>query len=420
MSASFLHHARLALLLSLFFVGLVIDLPDLLTAASADAIRANIVNTLVALGIPANKWRTSGSLSSIITAVANSIAAFSQLLVNAISGFFLPFATGGWLTLLAHYVYGVDRINATFASGQYTLTNNAGGVYNFAPGGLTLSDPTTGVTFTNTDPVSLGVTGSATAVATFGIQATIAGAAGSANAGDISVIVTPMPGVTGTNALPVVGLDQQSDADLRAVCLQRQAANSVRGPSGAFSFYARFNTDGTPLLNSSGAPVNINRVAVTSSSHTGQVTVTVASPQGVPTAQDLAAATANILANARASATNVTVQAATPINYSAALIVWAKAVQGVSQATLQTAAEAQIAEFLANYDLGGLTLSQPATSGVLQGLFGTGIDGQISQAIQAAGSFVVDVDGSTDLAMVAGQVAINNTTMVVRLIASSS
>ena len=400
--------------------GLSISLSDLVTPATAAQIRANMVATLIAAGIPANKWRQSGSLSSILTAVANSLASFSQLVANAIQGFFLPFATGGWLTLLAYYVYGVTRIEATFASGQLTLTNSAGGVWNFGIGEATFSNSSTGQTYTNTEPIALGVVGSPTFVQTFGIEATSAGSAGGANAGAVDTVDTPMAGVSGSNAFPIVGLDQQSDPDLRSTCLARQSANSVRGPRGAFAFYARFNTDGTPLLNANGAPVNINRVSVSSSSHTGAVTVTVASPQGIPTAGDLAAATANILANARAGATTVTVQAAAPINYTAAITVWCKAIPGVAQSTLQTAAEAQISQFLAGYDLGGLTLAQPNAFGNTRGLFGTGIDGQISQAILANGSFVIDVDGSTDLPMTTGQVAINATTMFVRLLSSSS
>lgn len=400
---------------------MMIDLPDLITPATADAIRTNLVNGLKALGIPADRWRTSGSLSSILTVLATSIAAFSLVISQAIAGQFLNFASGDWLSLLAFYVYGVSRIQATQASGAFTLTNGAGGVFNFAPGQVTFKNTQTGQLYTNTDPIALGTVGSANAVQTIGIQATSFGSAGGATSGQVDTIVTTMTGVTGTNAAPIVGLDAQSDDSLKGTCRAKLGASSVRGPTTAYSYYATRNADGTPLLNSSGSPVNINRVSVSNASHTGTVTVTVASPQGVPTADDLATAAANILANARPGAATLIVQAANPVNYTPTLLVWARNVAGVDAPTLTTAAQKAIAAFLSTYDIGGLKLAQPAVpSGVQQGLFGTGIDGVISQAVAQNGSFVIDVDGSTDLALTAQQVAVFAGTLTVRMVSGTS
>jgi phage-related baseplate assembly protein len=400
---------------------MMIQLSDLVTPATKDAFRANLVNGLKALGIPADRWRTTGSLSSILTVLAGSLAGFSITIANAIAGQFLNLATGDWLTLLAFYVYGVSRVQATQASGPLTLTNAQGGIWNFAPGQATFKNSTTGQTYTNVDAVALGVVNSPTASQTISIQATSFGTAGGASIGQVDTVVTTMTGVSCSNALPVVGLDSQSDPSLRQTCLAKLGASSVRGPTTAFQYYATRNPDGSLLLNSSGAPVNVNRVAVSNASHTGTITVTVASPQGVPTADDLSTVTTNLLANARPGATTLIVQGATPVNYGPTLLVWAKNVAGVDAATLQAASLLAIASFLSTYDIGGLKLAQPAQpSGVQQGLFGTGIDGAISGAVAANGSFTIDIDGSTDLALTTQQVPVFSGSLSVRMVSATS
>lgn len=411
----------------------MIGINDLMTPATAAQIVANITASLVAMKIPANQWRTSGSMSSFRASAAQQMAGFSTNAANLVAGLLLPYSTGNWLTALAYYFFGVTRIPATFPSGSYVLTNTGGGSFSgpsYAAGQVIFLDPTTGNTFTNVTAINLGPVGSGNATQTITIQGTKAGSAASSGPGAITTIVTTMVGVTGTNPVAVVGVDAQSDSDLRNVCLQSRAAASVRGPGNAYLFYSRYNLDpgqilsssglpvgATPLLNSGGTPVNINRVGVSTASHTGAVTVTLASPTGPVSGTDLIAAQANIFLYAYVPGTTLIVQSATAVNYGPTVNVNAKALPGVSTTNVLAAIQTAIAAYFANdIPVGGDILQAAAPSGVVQGVFGSGITATIGQAVASQGTYVVEIDGLTDLAMVGGQVAVDAITFNLRLV----
>lgn len=411
----------------------MISINDLMTPATVAQIRANVIASLVPMGIPANQWRTSGSVSSMLASLAQQMSGYSTNAANFVAGLLLPYSTGNWLTALAYYFFGVTRIPATFPSGSLVLVNSGGGAFSgpsFAPGQVFFEDPTTGNTFTNATAINLGPVGSGNASQTITVTGTKQGSAASAGPGAITVIVTTMIGVSCTNPAAVVGVDAQSDPDLRNVCLQSRAAASVRGPGGAYAFYSRYNLDpgqllgsnglpvgATALLNGSGQPVNINRVGVSPASHTGVVTVTLASPTGPVSGPDLTAATNNLFAFAYVSGTTLTVQSATPINYGPTLTVNAKALPGVTVTPILAAIETAIASYFANdIPVGGDILPSPASSGVIQGVFGSGIAATIGQAVAAQGTYVVDIDGLIDLAMTGPEVAVDAITFNVRLV----
>src|SRR4029077_15219009 len=127
-----------------------LSISSLLAPATSTAVRAKFVSMLNTLGIPADQWRPAGVASSILTITSITYANFTQLVADGIASSFLGTATGGWLTLLAQYVYNVIREPATFASGAETFTNTGGGIYNFAPGALVIQNTRTNATYANT------------------------------------------------------------------------------------------------------------------------------------------------------------------------------------------------------------------------------------------------------------------------------
>ena len=388
----------------------MIPIDQLLTPVTEDQQIADITSTCVSLGVPADQWRKAGAMSVFRRAVSRTYAALTSLLVQAIGGAWLDTAMAGWLKRLALYVYGIVVPQATFATGKLTLTNSLGGIFSYDPGQATFLNPTTKKTFVNVLHFDLG----ALATLTIDIIAVEAGKNSTSLPGQINALQTAMLGVTCSNAAAVIGVEAPADADIKAMCRTTLGAASVRGPANAYKFYARFTIDpatglGIPLTNASGAPVNINRVDVSPASHTGQVTVTVAAPSGAPTSADLTAADANIQAKAVPGAVTETTQAATEVPYTATLTVWAQALQGLSAAIVQTEVEAAIATFLSSYPIAGLA------KGTSKGLFGTGIDG----VVKAADAAIFAVDGATDLALTAGQVAIDETTVTVRMVKTS-
>lgn len=385
----------------------MITITDLLTPITADQVNETFLTTLEILGIPARSWRDGGVARTILRVIARTYAGFSSSMVFALSGAFLEKAEGGWLILLAYYVYGVTAIPASFASGSLTLTNTGGGIYTYGPREATFLNPVTKVTYTNVDLFTLG----ALSTLPISIEATISGAAGSALPGAITDLVTAMLGVTITNPLSVIGRDAEKDPDLRARCLAKLATRSVRGPRNAYSYAA------LSAKRLDGSPVNINRVGISKSSSTGEVTVHCASPSGAPISGDLAAVELSIEDLVRPEAVTVSVLAVTEVAYTHAITVWAQSTPGVSAADVKSAAEKAIADFIAAYPIGGLEQADTAQ----RGLFGSGISSVIGSASPAK---VFSVEGDTpgssvpDLALVAGQVATNGITLSVQMAAA--
>lgn len=385
---------------------MMISITDLLTAVTRDQANETILNLLEAVGVPARSWNQGGAARWVIRVLATAQANFSTMLVAAISGGFLERAEGAYLILLAFYVYGVSAIPATFASGKLTLTNAGGGIYPYAARTARFSNLITKIVYTNVADFSLGASSSLT----IDIEAVTVGSAGSATPGSITNLVTAMLGVTCSNAASVIGFDAEKDPDLRARCLAKLSTRSVRGPRDAYAYAAKSakRIDGTP--------VNINRVAVSPSSSTGQVTVFCASPSGAPDSEDLDAAAAAIESDVRPEAVTVTVLATTDVPYTQSITIWAQSTPGVTAAAVQAAVETAIADFIAVYPIGGLVQADTGQ----RGLFGSGIASVIGSASPAK---VFSIEGSTpgssvpNLALVAGQTATNGVTVAVQMAA---
>lgn len=386
----------------------MISIQDLLTPVTAAQARANAVTALVQMGIRADLWRVGGSLSTMLTVITAAYANFTVLFAQAIASGFLTTAKGGWLTLLAYYVYGVTRPSATFASGPLTLTNTGGGTFSYPAGAATFLNSTTGQTYTNQTAVALG----ALAVQTIAISGTAAGTIGNAGPGEVDTLVTVMTDVTCGNASAIAGSDALDDPGLVALCLAKLGALSVRGPRNAYAFAISVAVNAV-----TGAPVNINRQSISRSSHTGTVSIVVAAPSGAPDPNDVAGVITSIetgvpglsppFAGVRPDCVTVNVGGATPVPYGPALVVWAEAQPGLTESALAAQAASALVSYLEAFPVGGVTTDAGT------GLWATGVNsaiGRLSDAIFA-------IEGSTDLALVDGEVPTDSVTVSVRLVA---
>lgn len=372
-----------------------ISIYDLITPATPDQMRTTIINAIVTLGVPADKWLRGAVFSTIISVLATVAAGFSTILASGIASMFLDYSAGAWLILLAYYVYGVVAQPATFASGQYSFTNSGGGSFVISARTLQLVNSSKKTSYTNVADFTL----SPLASLTIDISATQAGAASTAAPGAIDTIVTVMPGVSGTNALAVVGLDAESDPALRTRCQAARALSSNGGPRLAYEAAVK------GAINASGGSVNINRVSVSPASSTGIVTVTVAAPAGAVSAEDMTAAALAVENLVRPEGVTVHVVAATAVNYANSLTVYARALPGITAQLIHDAAEDDLTEWMAQYPIGGL----PTTGGNF--VFASGINSAIGEASTA----IYAVTGATDLALSSSQVVDNATTITVVL-----
>lgn len=376
-----------------------VPIDTLLQPTTPTIINGVIVQELVDMGVRADLWPVRDVARSIITVLSQILAGFFGNFVDAVSAGWLPTATAGWLTWLALYMYGVVRTPATFATGQVTLTNNGGGSFTFDIGEATFQNSATKATYTNTQAIALGP-GPAT-TQTLDIQATVQGSGSNAIPGAVDTIVTTMNQVVVSNAAPVLGVDAQKDPSLQLECWNAIAANSPFGPAQSFGYAVQ-----TAVNSITGDPVNIDRFLVSESSHTGQVTIWVASPAGLAVASDVIGVQNNILAIARPPCVTPTTMSVTTVNDTDAITVYVTATPGLVAAQVQLAMETAIDDYLAQYPIGG------ETSGAFTGLRASAIDGVCFGAWPG----VFDIDGTNDLPLTPGQVAVNETTMTIRIV----
>lgn len=379
-----------------------LSIDQLITPQTKDQIRAAMVTAMVQLGVRADLWVAGGVASTMLTVVAITLATFSSLISTGIRSFFLPYATGTGLKLLAYYVYGVTAPEATFATGQVTLTNAGGGVYTRGIGQLTVSNSSTGISYTNTAAFTLN----GLSTLTIDVRATEAGTVGNANPGDIDTMVTVLVGVTCTNASAVIGTDAISDPALRQLCLDSLAANSARGPRASYAYAIQTATN--PV---SGALVNINRWTISPNSSTGVVTIVVASPSGAPDPTDVTGVATNVEAEARPDTVTVDLSGAVDLPYTATIHVYFTAPAGTSSSDAEDAIATAVADFFTNYPVGGELV------GSTTGLFGTAITGAIANGLLTIpGTRLLQTTGADDMAMSGNEVATDAVTIVPHMI----
>lgn len=229
----------------------LIDIDDLATPLTAVEIQSSIYEVIAAAGTDHTAWKPGTIMRTVIAGVSVVGAAMSTLSSRIARTVSLDRCEGDWLTLVAYFRYGVLRIDETRASGSLTLTNPGGGSFNELAGAVTFLDPTTGKSFRNTSAFSLGPASSVTIT----IEAIEAGSASTAIAGAVTNIVTPlMTGVTCTNPGVLVGVDRESDPQLRVRCRERLGALSPNGPWDAYSYAAK------SAVRSDGQPVAVTKV----------------------------------------------------------------------------------------------------------------------------------------------------------------
>ena len=364
------------------------NLDELITPITEDQALETFLSTLETLGVPARSWRKASGPRAFLRVAARTFSGYSQLIAAITRGGFLDYATGHWLTLLARYVYGVERIAATFASGVVTFTNTGGGVFNEPIGQVTALWTLGRKGYVNTEAVVLGVGASAS----FAFQAIEAGSASSVPAAQIDALETVLTNVTVSNLVALVGRDAEDDATLRQRCRERLASLSPNGPRGAYADAVRSS------VRLDGSPVDINRVRISPASSTGTVTVTVAAPGGVPVASDLTAIRLRIDTIARPDSVRVDVGAASSLLVARTLIIWARAAPGLTEAMVKAPVDLALIALGRDWPIGGIA----KTVGGVGYLYADAVKG----VVKAAHSAIFDVDGfDADQALAGTQIA---------------
>jgi len=325
------------------------ELTTPLTRAQAEALTYAI---LARLGLSTTTWKPGAVARALITVFAIFMVGATTLLALIAGGGFLETASGDWLTLLARHVYGVERELATFAAGEITLVNTAGGVYTLDPGDLVVQNLDTGKTYRNTTTFTVG----ALATITVPIAAVEGGSASTSIAGAITGFVTPLIGVTCSNALAVVGTDDEGDAALKTRCSERLGALSPNGPWDAYAYVAKNSK------RADGTPIGITRTRLSKDGF-GNVVLYVATATGgvtgTPddTTTDLGAVSDAIQRGAVPLAVTADVESAVPNVIDIDYQLWIYSTTGRSEAEVKTAVQTAIAQYLATRNIGGDVIS---------------------------------------------------------------
>lgn len=340
----------------------ILTIDQLIIPLTPLQVKTKIYEILAQLQVSTSNWKPGGVTRLIVSACSIVLAAFSVFISLIARAGFLTLSSGDWLTLVAQFVYGVQRGAASFASGTITLTNSQGGSFTPAADDIVFSNPATGKTYRNTSPFTLNANSSVTVA----IRADEAGAASSTGPGTITTMVTTLTGVTCSNVGSLIGADQQTDDSLIAECLLKPKSLSPNGPREAYKLFA------LQALRSDGTPVGVNRVSVSNSSTTGQSVVTVANPSGAVTGNqsdpdtDLGAVFQAVSQMALPSCVTLAVQSAT--THTIDVQFWAYFANGlvVPASVQQSTAEPVVQQWLGSLDIGGVTIDGVAPNRVFR------------------------------------------------------
>jgi phage-related baseplate assembly protein len=381
----------------------MIPIEVLIRPISPTALSELLFDSLETLGIPAKSWREGGVARSIIGVASAVGAQGSELVSEAIGGLFLAFAKGVWLTAHAKDVYDVDRIEASFAAGFVTLSNEGGAVHTVGADELIVRSSNTGARYRVTEAFILGsgAPGSPTSI-TVAVSAVESGAASSVSVGEIDELETTLSYTTVANASAIIGSDAEPDEALRARCYLKRATWSPLGPRDAYEYAAL--TAKLP----DGSPTNITRVRPSRYSSTGLVKVVCATPSGTPTAEALDAVEDAIESTARPDTVTVEVSGAEPVETAHSLILWCR---GGSIPVIRARAQAALSALIAAWPIGGISKSEGGQGYLFSDAVAAAVVGSSPQA------FDVDfVGGAVDIPLAFNEVAINTTTFDVRLV----
>mgnify|MGYP000383068830 FL=1 len=323
-------------------------LEELTTPLTSAEIKANIYAAIEAFGAKTTSWKPGAVARTIIAANSIVLSAFSTLQQRLAQSGFLELATGQWLTIVAKEVYNVTRDDGSFAAGDVTLTNTAGGVYPMGIGDVIVLNTTTSKTYRNTEAFTLAAFG--TEIVNF--EAVELGADSTANPGDIDALETVLTGVTVTNVSALVGKDAATDAELRTLCLAKTGTLSPNGPADAYRFVS------LSAETTDGESAGVTRITVTPDG-AGNVRVVVANGAGTlaGTVGDLTtplgAVDEAIQTQVVPLAVTTTTFAATPQSVPVTYEVWVKSTVGLTETQLGDVIDLALTNYMATVPIGG-------------------------------------------------------------------
>lgn len=325
---------------------------DLVKPVTREEAQANIYAVLGILGVNTTAWGSGAVVRTMIVGVSAMMAALSTLQAKIAKSGFLDLSEKDWLTLVARYVYGVERIAATYASGACELHNSSGALYDLDAGEYLASNPTTGKIYRNVAAFSLGA-GQTISVQFIAVEG---GTASNAATNTITSPVSALLNVTITNTETFIGVDEESDPSLRTRCREKLGALSPMGPWDAYAYAAK------NAKRSTGEAAGVTRTRVLKDGY-GNLQLVVASSSGVVTGSigDLTSALGAvddaINKLAEPLSVNATAVSASALAVTVAYELWVYNRLGLTDAQIKTQVQAALATHFLSQPIGGAKVS---------------------------------------------------------------
>ena len=325
-----------------------LTLSELTTPLTRQEVEASIYQVLANLSVPTTSWKPGAVVRTMIVGVSAVFAAFTELMSSIAASGFLELSEGEWLTLVAWYVYGVERLPATSATGELLVSNSSGNIYLLDPGDLIVRNTTTGATFRNTQAITISAGVSNLSVT---VLADVAGSLSNSAAASLTELVVPLLGVTCSNPTAMYGQDEEKDPALRIRCAEKLGALSPMGPWDAYNYAIRNATiDGRNL--------GITQIAVVPDGY-GNVTCYVAKPGGTVTDEELDAANDAVQRLAAPQAVTAIVVRATGVPIAVTYEVYAYQTGGLLEADVVNVVQAALDTFIQSQPVGGHVTTPP-------------------------------------------------------------
>lgn len=365
-----------------------LSISDLFSPQTVEQIKATSYGIMTSLGLSTTTWREGDPSRTIVAVLGTMLSQFTTMIAKVAASGFLDFATGPGLTLLADQAFDVQREPASYATGFETFNNAGGGSFSFGPDEVTLKNSTTGATFRNAEAFTLGPSEMGKVVA---IKAVEIGSGGSSAAGAVDELVTTLLGVTVSNASVLVGVDEETDANLRIRCRDKLKALSPMGPRAVYDYVARSTS-----LNGG---VHVTRTQIVGDSDFGTVAIYIADEDGAISPGDVALVQSGIDVWATPIAIEAEVFSATGVTVDVDVSVWILTSSGLTDEEIETRIEDALAAFFEASPLGGYVLPPEAGK-----LYVKSIEDAVARALPEA--FLVTVtDPAAAVALGEGVVA---------------
>lgn len=338
-------------------------LDDLVTPITPEQALATELTQAALLGLDTTAWQPVQPARTILAINASIISAYSSYVNNVAKGGFASYAATltdangapvtSWLDLVSEQVYATTRIPATYAAGNVTVTNAGGISYGpYAAGQFLVSNPTTGAQYSNTSAITINPGANTVAV-----SALLPGTIGSSATGQITALVTPLVGVSCTNAAALVGDPAETNAQLLARDLAKLGTLSPNGPSAAYYAVATGILDPTQPWYDPALSAPITRVLTVPAP--GFVQVYIANAAGSTNPGDLSIVDFEVQTWCVPLGTTATVAWANPVAINVTATCYVPTSAGLSPSQVTTAVTAALTTYLEALPIGGVTGASP-------------------------------------------------------------